>query len=441
LLRLSPSGGDPVVLTRPSRERGEGDHLWPQLLPGGRHVLFTITALAGGIDAAQVGVLDLESGSWRPVLQRASQAQYVSSGHLVYVAGGALWAIAFDLVRAQALGTARVVVPQVVTLPTGVAEFDIAADGTLVYLVGSATSAAPRNLVWVDREGREDPIDAPPRAYVNVRLSPDGTRVAAEIEGDGHDIWVWDLARKSLTRVTSDPGTDQSPVWMPDGGRLVFKTEAGGVLGALAMQAADGSGAAERLTDGTLIERASFALADGSGIIFSDGTGPKLLRLDRNRSVSSLLPLIGHGGDGELSPDERWMAYVAVESVTQQVFVSPFPDVNASRTLVTPVGGSQPRWARDGRALFYTGLDGILMSVTIDPKGPIKSGPPVQVLPTAYYSGNTVLSRAGTYDVASDGRRFLMLKDVDDANAARRTQIVVVRNWIEELRRLVPVQR
>jgi len=103
-------------------------------------------------------------------------------------------------------------VPQVVTLPTGVAEFDIADDGTLVYVVGHTTGAAPRNLVWVDGHGREDPIDAPPRAYTNVRLSPDGTRVAVEIEGDGHDIWVWDFARKSLTRVTTDPGTDQSPV-------------------------------------------------------------------------------------------------------------------------------------------------------------------------------------------------------------------------------------
>lgn len=442
LLRLSPSGGDPVVLTRPNRERGEGDHLWPQVLPGGRHVLFTITALTGDIDAAQVGVVDLASGSWRPVLQGARQAHYLPSGYLVYVAGGALWAIAFDPVRAQTLGAARVVVPQVVTLPTAVAEFDIADDGTLVYLVGSATSAAPRNLVWVDRDGREDPIDAPPRAYVNVRLSPDGTRVAAEIEGDGHDIWVWDLARKSLTRVTSDPGTDQSPVWMPDGRRLVFKTEAGGVLGALAMQAADGSGTAERLTDGTRIERASFALADGSGILFSDGTGPKLLRLDRDRSVSPLLPLVGRGGgDSELSPDERWMAYVAIYSDAPQVFVSPFPDVTASRTLVTPAGGSQPRWARDGRALFYTGLDGTLMSVTIDPKAPITIGPPVQVLTTAYYGGITVLSRTGTYDVAPDGQRFLMIRDIDDATADRRTQIVIVRNWIEELKRLVPAGR
>jgi serine/threonine-protein kinase len=441
LLRLSPSGGEPVVVTRPNRDRGEADHVWPHALPGGQHVLFTITALTGDVDAAHVGVVDLASGSWRPVLQRARQAHYVPSGHLIYVAGGALWAIAFDPVRAQTRGTARVVVPQVVTLPTGVAEFDIADDGTLVYVVGSTTSAAPRTLVWVDREGREDPIDAPAKAYVSVRLSPDGTRAAAEIEGDGHDIWVWDFTRKNLTRVTSDPGIDQSPVWMPDGRRLVFKTEAGGVLGALAMQSADGSGTAERLTEGARIERASFALADSSGIIFSDGTGPKLLRLDHDRSVSSLLVLGGRGGGaGELSPDERWMAYVAIHSDTPQVFITPFPDVKASRTLVTPAGGSEPRWARDGRALFYTGLDGTLMSVTIDPKAPIKIGPPAQVLKTAYYGGITVLSRTGTYDVAPDGRRFLMLKDVDDANAAHRTQIVVVRHWIEELKRLVPVQ-
>ena len=178
-----------------------------------------------------------------------------------------------------------------------------------------------------------------------------------------------------------------------------------------------------------------------SGIIFSDGTGPKLLRLDRDRTVSSLLTLVGRGvGDSELWPDERWMAYVVADSHTPQVFVTPFPDVKASRTLVTPAGGSQPRWARDGRALFYTGLDGTLMSVTIDPKAPIRIGRPVQVLTTAYYGGITMLSRTGTYDVASDGR-FLMLKDVDDAKVARRTQIVVVRNWIEELKRLVPVGR
>ena len=155
------------MLTTPNRERGEADDPWPQALPGGRQVLFTITALKGGIEAAHVGVLDVSSGSWRPVLQRASQAHYVSSGHR-YMAGGALLAIAFDPAKGQTLGTARVVVPQAVTLPTGVAEFDIADDGTLVYLTGHATTATTRQLVWVDREGREDPIRRHPHAPMSM---------------------------------------------------------------------------------------------------------------------------------------------------------------------------------------------------------------------------------------------------------------------------------
>jgi serine/threonine-protein kinase len=437
LLRLSPSGGDPVVLTRPDRQRGEGDHLWPQMLPGARQVLFTITALNQGLDAAQVAVLDLASGSWRQVLPRASQAHYVSSGHLVYVAGGALWAIAFDPVRAQAVGSPRVVVPQVVTLPTGAAEFDIADDGTLVYLMGRTPSAAARQLVWVDRDGHETSTGAPPRPYVNVRLSPDGTRVAAEIEGDGHDIWVWDFGRKSLTRVTNDPGIDQGPVWMPDGRRLVFRTEAGGVRGALAMQSADGSGHLERLTGGARAERVSFALADGSAIIFSDGAGPKLLRLTGDRHIDTLLSL-SPGGDAVLSPDERWMAYVTVDGTTPYVYVSPFRDAASSRTLLTPEGGSQPIWAHDGRTLFYMALDGRLMSVATGLRDTLEIGPPVPVVATAYYGGLTILSRSGTYDVAGDGRRFVMIKDADDESAKPRSQIVVVRNWSEELKRLVP---
>ncbi len=438
LLKLSPSGGDPVVLTRPDRERGESDHLWPQALPGGRQVLFTITSLTGGRDGAAIGVLDLASGSRRPVLQHASQAHYVSSGHLVYVSGGALWAVGFDPVRAEPHGTARVVVPEIVTLPTGAAEFDIAGDGTLAYLAGGGSSTTPRMLVWVDRTGREvEPLEAPPRAYTNVRLSPDGTRVATEIEGDGHDIWVWDLLRKSLARITVDPGVDESPVWMPDGRRLVFKTETGGVLGSLAMQAADGSGALERITDGARIERASYALPDGTGILFSDGTGPSLLKLNGERRASRLLELPQGGGDAVLSPDGRRMAYVALDSGTPQVFVCPFPDVTASRTLVTPAGGSQPRWRSDGRELFFTGLDGALMSVDIASTPEIRIGLPIQLVAGTYYGGITVLSRSGTYDVRPGGQHFLMIKEAGQTDRARGAQIVVVRNWLEELKRLV----
>ena len=167
----------------------------------------------------------------------------------MYVAGGTLRAVAFDLERLETIGTAIPLVPHVATLPTGTAEFDLADDGTLVYVSGGAVTAPARTLVWVDRQGREEVIKgAPARSYVTPRLSPDGTRVAIEIRDQDNDIWVWDFARQALTRVTSDPGLDQAPAWMPDGKRIVFSSQAGGDPGAIWWQAADGTGIAERLT-------------------------------------------------------------------------------------------------------------------------------------------------------------------------------------------------
>ena len=163
---MSSDGGEPTVLTKPNRERGEGDHLWPQFLPGSQAVLFTITATTGGIDASQVAVLDVRTGTQKILMRGGSQAHYVPSGHLVYVAAGTLRAVAFDLERLETIGTAIPVLSQVATLPTGTAEFDIARDGTLVYVAGGGWPRT-RTLVWVDRQGREEAIKgAPARSYV-----------------------------------------------------------------------------------------------------------------------------------------------------------------------------------------------------------------------------------------------------------------------------------
>jgi eukaryotic-like serine/threonine-protein kinase len=441
LLRIPASGGAFTVLTRPDRARGEADHLWPQFLPDGRAVLFTITALNGDIEAAQVAVLDLASGRWKALVRGGRQAHYLA-GRLVYVAGGALWSIAFDAVRLETSGVPTVVVPQVVTLPTGVAEFDIARDGTLVYVARAGTSDAPRTLVWVDRQGQETAIAAPPRPYSEVRLSPDGTRVAVAIAEAGNDIWVWDFARETLTRVTSDPGVDRSPVWTPDGRRLIFTSQAGGVLGSLFWQAADGSGVAEALSENIRTQHASSVLSDGSAVLFSQGTGVLALALDRRHEVRTVLPSSQSTGSGVVSADGRWLAYVGRIDVASppEVFVTAFAHPAEGRTLVSTAGGSQPRWSRDGRELFYTALDGLLMSARVGSGATFATGTPIPVLRRRYYNGLGLIERPGTYDVSPDGQRFLVLKQGGGPDQpAEPATVVVVKNWLEDLRRLVPV--
>ncbi len=289
LQRVSSNGGAPQILTRPDRARGEADHLWPHLLPGGRAVLFTITPVTGGLDAAQVAVLDLASGAWKTLIRGGRQAHYLPSGHLVYMAGTSLVAIAFDLARLETRGTASTIVPAVVTLPTGTAEFDVSDTGTLIYASGQGL-AQKRTLVWVDRSGDEEPMaGVPERLYAAVRLSPDATRLALEIDDGDNDIWVWDLARRTLTRVSTDPGPDESPIWTQDGRSVIFTSQSGGAVGSLFRQAADGSGVAERLIEGRTVQRATAALPDGTGVLYDEQDDINRVRLDDAHAAEPIL--------------------------------------------------------------------------------------------------------------------------------------------------------
>jgi serine/threonine-protein kinase len=157
LLRVSAAGGEPTVLTRPNRDGGERDHFWPHYLPNGEAVLFTIVP-NGSIEDAQVAVLDLKTGQHKILIRGGTDAHYVPSGHLVYAVGTTLQAIAFDLNRLEVVGTPTPVVQQVSMTADGAADFDVARDGTLVYVPGG-TQAAARTLAWVDRQGREEPVE------------------------------------------------------------------------------------------------------------------------------------------------------------------------------------------------------------------------------------------------------------------------------------------
>jgi eukaryotic-like serine/threonine-protein kinase len=450
LQRVSSAGGEPTVLTTPDGQRGEIDHLWPQFLPGGRSVLFTITTTTGGTETSQVAVLDLRTGAQKTLLRGGSQAQFVPSGHLVYAAAGTLRAVAFDLDRLEVIGTPLPVLPQVVTLPTGVAEFDIARDGTLAYASGGVEAAAARRLMWVDRQGHEEAITAAPvRAYVAPRLSPDGTRVALEVRDQEADIWVLDFVRETLARVTHDPGIDWAPAWTPDGRRLVFGSQLGGAVSSLFMRAADGSGPVEPLTHSGNIQLPSAVSPDGRHVIFVEGSAATtedvmMLTLDKDRRVQPLVQTPFFEQNGEISPDGRWLAYQSNDSGQSQISVRPFPDVNNGHWQVSTAGGMQPLWARNGEELFYLAPNGALMAVRVEPGATWRATAPTTVLNGQFFGsspvpGAPVLSR--TYDASPDGKRFLRIKEAGVAGpAAALASIVVVENWLEELKRLVPTK-
>jgi serine/threonine-protein kinase len=445
LQRVSANGGVPVVLTRPDRTRGEGNHWWPKLLPGGQAVLCTIMA-TGALDAASIGVLDLRSGRLTTLLRGGTDAHYVSSGHLVYGAARTLRAVGFDPSRLIIVGASTPGVPQVATSAYGAVEVGLASDGTLVYVPARAGYGGTRTLVWVDRQGQETPLGAPPRVYGQPRLSPDGTRVAVQAPVDQNaDIWIWDLARATLTRLTSDPASDIGPVWTSDSRRVVFSSNRAGPFN-LFRQAADGTGAVERLVESPNPQTASSLSPDGTRLLFTTTlpkTGGDLaaLWLDGPRQVLPLVQTSFNEGGGIVSPDGRWLAYEADDSGAFEIYVRPFPDVNRGRWAVSTNGGTRPVWGRSGRELelFYVAPDGALMHVAVRGGPAWTAGAPTKMLEGRYLL-STGARYQRNYDVAPDGQRFLMIKPTGTDATDTPPQIFVVQHFDEELKRLVPMK-
>ncbi len=452
LQRVSAAGGPMTVLTRPDREQGEADHFWPEMLPGGRAVLFTITALTGGLDAAQIAVLDLETGMRKILVRGGSHAHYVSSGpasprrdereggHLVYAAGSTLRAVPFDLARQETRGPSVTVVPDVVTTFNGGVDAAVAANGTLVYVPGSERT--PRTLAWVDRQGRETPIAAPPRPYLLPALSPDGTRVMVFGNDLEYDLWLWDFGRTTLTRLTLTPGVDGIGVWTPDSRRVIFASERTGVRNLFSV-AADGSGAVERLTESPNTQYPSAVSPDGRYVIFTElapstADDVMMMELDGSRRVTPLVQSPFYERNGSVSPDSRWLAYEAYDSGRVEVYVRPFPDVNSGRWTVSTNGGTRPIWAPSGEELVYVSPTGALMRVGVARGASWVATTPTQVVKEGYY---TIPQWWGlSYDISPDGQQFLMLKEGGIDGTAAPASIIVVQHWVEELKRLVPTK-
>jgi serine/threonine-protein kinase len=434
LMRVPSGGGTPLVLTTPDVSKGEGDHWFPSVLPDGRGVLFTVT-VPGQLDQSEVAVWDSRTGRFQKLL-RGSQGAYVDSGHLLYAAGSSLWAVRFDLTTLQVAGDPVPLVDRLSIAPqTGSAEYHVSRSGALMYL--RAGPVPQRSLVWVDRQGREEPIKAPRRAYSLPRLSPDGTRVAVDIRDQENDIWIMNLTGDGLLRqLTYGPAVDTNPLWI-DNTRLAFTSTRLGRF-ALYSQAADGSGTPQPLTQTGTGSFATTVARDGSTVVghhnsstaFDVTVFPIPKQGEPPSQGRALVKTPAFEFNADISPNGRFIAYQSSLSGPFQIIVNPFPLVESGRWVVGQ--GSTPVWSRDGKELFYRNESDHLVAVPVDTSGAaLVSGAPRELFEFAIVTG--VPDRG--FDVSLDGQRFLIVKE--DANFTS-PDIVVVLDWLEVLKAKVP---
>jgi hypothetical protein len=438
----STAGGEPRQITVP--RQGER-HEMPQMLPTGGAVLFTIVPLNGPPQAA---LHLLETGETRTLFEGIG-ARFLDSGHLVFGRQGKLWALAFDAETLQTRGTARAVRDDVVWSVAGYPQFTVGGNMLAYVRRNDASLRTGRTVpVLMDRKGNAQTLPLPLDNYMLARFSPAGDRIAIQA-GPARDLWVYDLRLKTSTKLTADRIIAFSaPAWTPDGNRVVFTTWFDGELG-LGWLPADGSGPGEPLLRGVgmrSFERTHpVLLPDGSGIIMT-GLAAKasvedllLARLTGGGSIDALFEGPGAERNAAIAPNGRFIAYNSDESGRVEVSVRPFPNAGARRWQITSGGGAYPVWTRGGSEIVYMDAQGRIMAVAVRSN---------DVNSFDFSNPEPLFSvRSGTdccfgldrgFDVTADGNRFLFFRNDDDTSNAAAMELVLIKDWTEELKRLVP---
>ena len=439
IYQVSAAGGSKELLISLDTAKGELAH-GPHLLPGGEAVLFTLSS-GGPWNEAQIVVEQLETGERKVLINGGTDARYVPTGHLVYAQQGSLLAVPFDLERLEVTGN-TVPVAEGVTQSgsdfTGAAHFSFSQLGSLVYVPG-ITGEETNNLIWVDREGQQESL-AEDRIYDWPRFSPDGAHVALSVFDEPQDdVWIYDLERKMFTRLTFDPANDSRPIWTPDGLRVVFASNRDGAQDNLYWKAVDGTGQVERLTTSPNFQWPSSFSPDGKKLVFVggviDGSSLNLyvLSMVGEPAAQPLLRTQFNENNPAISPDGRWIAYDSNESGRNEIYVRPFPNVEEGKWQISSDGGEEPMWGRQGRELFYSSDEAMkVVSIRAEPTFTVGS-------PEILFAGISKRRYSGIgwreYDVSPDGQRFLMI-----GAKGVRLELIIVHNWFEELKRLVPVQ-
>lgn len=434
LFRVSDSGGTPEPLTVPRGSPGSSGHFFPQILPDGRTVLFTVWS--GG--AWSTAILRLDTGAWEEVAQGCAAARYLATGHLVcaemegILPTGTLLAAPFDPGQPARSGS-------FVSLSgsSALGEFDFAASrtGTLVYASGGS-GMGKTAAVWVDRAGRSTQPEGNVEGYLTPSLSPDGRHaVATRIVGAGREeLWLHDLESGTAAQLSAASVISNLPVWSPDGERVLFNSLRS-PPGLYEVRPDESGTPALLLQRGEHILAPGSLSADGRILVYTELNSRTLgdlwtLSLD-DGSVSPLLRSPANERSPALSPDGHWLALASDESGIDQVYVQAYPGPGPP-IRVSADGGREPVWSRDGRELFYR-HGGAMMAVPVRTEGSFTAGRPIRLFEDRYateYKGRS------NYDVGPD-RRFLMV-EVEEGSGRLRLDVIL--NWFGELERMVPIQ-
>jgi serine/threonine-protein kinase len=445
LMRVSADGGKPQPATMLAQ--GEATHRWPQILPGGKGVLYTAHTDIASFDEANIVVLPFPGGTPKIVQRGGSYGRYVSSGHVIYVHENTLFAVPFDLAHLETTGSPVPVINGVDTNTVGGALFDVSRDGTLVYLPGSATTAQLR-MDWLDRSGRTTVLRATAADWSNLLFSPDGQLIAFDLNSGSRqtDVWIYDWTRDVLTPLTRG-GVSQKPVWTADGRRLVFASRRDGPLN-LYWQRSDGTGEVQRLTQSPNGQGAWSWHPNGKLLAFHELS-------PQQRDDIWILPIEGNERDGwkpgkptmfvggpdsqrapMFSPDGRWLAYQSNESGRDEIYVVTYPG-GTNRVKVSNGGGVDPTWSRARPELVYATSDQRIMVVPYQVKGDALLPEKPQPWSDIHFVPRYRLGPTRSFDLHPDGNRVAFAV-ASDAPAAKQTSLVFVLDFFDELRRLAP---
>ncbi len=437
LLRISAGGGTAEVLTRPDVPHGERTHRWPEALPGGADVLFTIgmSKSPANYDGAGVAVLNIATRKVRKLFEGGSEPRYVPPGRLAFLRDGSILAIAFDPGRLTVRGEAIPVIDRVGgDLSGGAAAVAMALDGTLAYAPGG-TALPDRTLVIVNRKGEAVDVPLSPRLFLAPRFSPDGKRIAFSVgsgNGGDDDVWTYDLAGGNLTRLTFG-GSGLAPVWSPDGKRIAYGSVRGGGEG-IFVKPADGSGREESLD--TILRGAEYPTSwstDGRSIGFtrlSPTVGAWLLPLGGEAKAREVQP---GAISACFSPDGRWIVYHQAGIHGGDFFVQA-TDGSPGKWEITTDRGDSPVWV--GNEIFFVCDGGDILAVDVETRPTFRAGAPRLI-----YEGRgryDIRTNLYPFDASGDGKRFLLLKTSVRADVANRIDVVL--NWPTELQRIAPLK-